>query len=102
MKLSSMLLILLLTGCVSRQQVEGQLWSFDQLPVNLCSDHPELRNKGVYRIVNCKEFYNERECSNGQKDYELAIPYCSSRIKRMRAAEDVYVQQWLNKLGKPK
>jgi len=96
------ILLLLLSACVTRQEIEGQLWSFDQIPQEICLAYPQLQREGVYRVVSCKEFYNERQCSGGQKDYELAIPYCSSRIKRMRAAEDVYVQQWLNKLGRPK
>jgi hypothetical protein len=94
--------ILMLSSCVSRQEVLGQLWLFDKLPDSVCREMPELKSLGVYRVVSCKQFPNPKECSNGEKDYEAVISYCSKRIIEFKAAEDKYIEQWLKKLGSPK
>jgi len=94
--------ILMLASCVSRQDVEGQLWLFDKLPESACREMPELRQLGVYRVINCKEFPNADRCANGEQDYEVVIPFCSTRIKEFKAAENKYIEQWLKKLGRPK
>ncbi len=97
-----LLLLLFLASCVSRKEVEGQLWLFDKIPDSICKNVEELKYLGVYRVVSCKDFPNPDRCSNGEKEYELAIPYCSNRILKMKAAENHVIEAWLKKLGRPK
>lgn len=102
MKLSSILLLLFFAGCVTRKQVEGQLWFHDQLPSSLCKQYPFLGQYGISRVLSCKEFPDKDRCSEGEEDYEIVLPYCSKRITEFNAAEIKYVKEWLKALGKPK
>jgi len=92
----------MLASCVSRQEVEGQLWQFDQLPASVCQNVPELKSLGIYRVVSCKQFPNPDRCSNGETEYEAVFSYCSRRIIEFKAAENKYIESWLKKLGRPK
>jgi len=94
--------ILMLSSCVTRKQVEGQLWFHDQLPSNICTQYPFLGQYGISRVLSCKEFPNKDRCSDGELDYEIVLPYCSKRITEFNAAEIKYVKEWLKALGKPK
>lgn len=91
----------ILSGCVSRQEVEGNLWLSDRIPQSLCDKNPQLKSLGVYRVVKCT---NRKVvgCENGEPDYEEVISYCAKRIEQFINAERVYVEKWLKALGRPK
>lgn len=95
-------MLFLLSACVSRQDVEGQLFFMDKIPSQICVDNPQLKRLGVTRKVSCKDFYNADECSNGELTYIVGVSYCSDRIQRFKAAEDHVIEAWLKKLGRPK
>jgi hypothetical protein len=97
------LLLLLFTGCVSRQEVEGNIWNMDRIPESLCKQYPFLRQYGAFREISCKglDIKKYPECE-GADSFDETIPYCSNRGGMMKAADGKVVEAWLKKLGKPK
>lgn len=81
------LILFLLCACVTQQEVRGQLYLNDGLPKELCDAHPELKEYGVYRVV---------------EDHEEMLPYCSNRIKEFLSADRVYVEEWLRRATRPR
>ena len=100
-KVSQILLLgVLVQACVTRQQVESEIYMNDGLPLELCERVPELRQYGIYRVVKCVD--SRPECSHGEEFYDELLPYCSLRIKEFLSADRVQVEKWLNEISKPK
>jgi len=97
----SLSILILLTSCVSRQEVEGNIWNMDRIPESLCKQYPFLRQYGAFRVISCKGS-KVAECDGGVDSYDEVIPYCSNRASLMKAADGVVVEKWLKKLGSPK
>lgn len=104
MKHLSLSILILLTSCVSRQEVEGNIWNMDRLPESICKQYPFLRQYGAFRVISCKgvDISKVPECDGGVDSYDEVIPYCSNRGGQMKAADGKVVEAWLKKLGKPK
>lgn len=94
--------LLLLTACVTRQQVEGNLWNMDRLPENVCKQYPFLQQYGAFRVVSCKGQESLPECQGGVPSYEEVISVCTDRFSRMLSADGVVVEKWLRQLGRPR
>ena len=92
---------LILIGCVSRQEVEGNIWSMDRIPKSICDQNPSLYKYGSFRVISCKGS-SVPECKNGEESYDEVVSYCSARGGKMKSADGAVVDKWLNKLGKPK
>jgi hypothetical protein len=82
------LFLLLLSACVSQQEVRGKLYQLDRIPADLCEKFPELKEFGAYRVISETE--------------EELLPFCSERIKQFLAADRVYVEAWLKQIRKPR
>lgn len=81
------LLLFLLVGCVSEQEVRGKLYQMERIPEDICVKYPEIREYGIFRVI-----------SETEEEY---IPYCSNRIQRHLSADRVHVEEWLRKATKP-
>jgi hypothetical protein len=93
------IILLALTACVTRPQVEAELYQNDGIPAAVCDQNPILKGYGVYRVVPCPNL-QVHGCENGETGYQEVIPYCSQRIKTMLSADQVRVVEWLNQLTK--
>ncbi len=102
--LSLSLLLLLLTSCVSRQEVEGNIWNMDRIPESLCKQYPFLRQYGAFRVISCKgvDVSKVPECDGGVESYDEVVSICTARFEKMKAADGIVVEKWLKKLGSPK
>ncbi len=98
----SLLSILILGSCVSRQDVEGNIWQMDRLPAALCSQYPFLKQYGAFRVVSCKGQESRAECQGNVPSYEEVISICTNRFSNMLAADRVQVEEWLKALGRPR
>src|SRR6516225_2517846 len=45
----------LLPGCLTRQEVDAELWLHMGIPAKLCTDNPALTRYGIYRLLNTGE-----------------------------------------------
>jgi hypothetical protein len=57
------LTLLLLTSCISREEVEAEAWLQSGLPANICKEHPELGRYGLYRILNSGQTEFQSYCA---------------------------------------
>lgn len=96
----SLLSVLFLSNCVTRSQVEGELFFLDQLPSSACAQNPELRTIGIYRVLKCPN-QTVAGCEQGEESYIEGISYCSVRMKEFLSASKVNVESWLKQLSKP-
>jgi len=97
----SLSLLLILSACVSRQEVEGNIWNMDRIPESICRQYPFLRQYGAFRVISCKGQENIPECDGGVDSYDEVISVCTARFEKMKAADGVVVEKWLKKLGRP-
>lgn len=50
--LALLLLMVTLSGCPSRKEVDAELWLNTGLPPEVCAQHPEiLQHFGIYRVL---------------------------------------------------
>lgn len=98
--MKKLLLLLLLSACVTRQQVEAELWMNDGIPKYICDQKPELYNFGIYRVVPCRP--EVLDCQHGEPSYQEYLPYCSNRIKEFMSADRRNVIDWLAQLTRPR
>ena len=87
-----------LNSCVSRKQVEADLWSHEQLPAALCDRVPELWNYGIFRVVECRPGSTVPECLRGDKTYQEYKPYCDKAIKNTVAMTKADLEKWFKLL----
>jgi hypothetical protein len=96
-----LLYLLLLTACVSEQQIRGELYINDGIPTHLCTAFPLIKQYGIYRVVKCPN-KTIVGCKNGEKEYEEVIPYCSNRIKKFNSADMIQVNEWIKQATRPR
>jgi hypothetical protein len=94
--------LFVLTACISRQEVQGNIWNMDRLPQSLCNQYPFLKQYGAFRVISCKGLESKPECQGGVDSFDEVVPFCSNRFENMLGADRVVVEAWLKKLGRPK
>lgn len=102
-----------LSACVTREQVEADIWANDQIPEALCAPDSDLWNYGIARVVECKrldrkipqqnEWWN-LYCEGKPEDqtFEQFIPYCDPVMQEYLSMHREDATKWLDKLTRPK
>lgn len=93
---------LLVSGCVTRQQIEADVYQNDGIPASVCAKYPEIRNYGMYRVVACTSKPQSKQCQHGEKAFEELRPYCGASSRNYLSMLNSDVEKWLNELNKPK
>lgn len=96
----TIILLTILSACVSRQEVEMDIWINEQIPAAFCT--PELQRYGIYRVVLCKNKPEATNCQNGEESYEEFIPYCSPTVGEYLSMHREDAEKWLEKLTRPR
>ncbi len=95
-----LVMVLLLSGCVTRQQVEADIWLVRSIPANEC---PTLTRKhGFFRKVICKSRDQHPLCKNGDDYYVERISFCADRAEKMVAMDINDAEKWLKMLTTPR
>lgn len=61
--------LLVLTSCISREEIDAALWNSDRIPVELCEKYPEIKDYGFFRVLNSGNEEFVSFCSNEAKAY---------------------------------
>lgn len=96
--MKQIIILILLVGCVSKKDIEANLWQIDQIPPELCT--PEIQNFGIFRVIDCTP--EIEDCKHGEKTYQEYIPFCSARMKEFLAADKIKVAEWLREITRPR
>lgn len=93
------LALLLITATACRQgqvasAIEADIWLIDQLPSSLCQDGSPLWSEGIYRKVACTKDSSVRECTQGAKEYEEFVSYCSRQVRKYMAMHADDKKEW--------
>lgn len=78
----SIILIVSLSGCITRKEIEANIWLNNGLDVSLCgqskatSKHPELWDYGVYRKLDSGKFELVPYCARD----EMGKPYITDFV----------------------
>lgn len=103
MRESALLLLLLsLSSCVTRQEVQADIWIVERVPESICNQVPELWNYGINRVVLCKNRPTSQFCQHGEPSFEEFIPYCDKAVSEYLAMHHLDTEKWLNQLTRPK
>ena len=96
----STMILLSLSGCISKREINAALFVHEQLPVEFCSDSSPLKKIGVYRIFDCTPaLVDAGICKPGQVKVRERIPYCSPHIKSYFGILDSELAEILRKAG---
>lgn len=104
---------LLVSSCVSRTEVEADTWLTERLPEELCERVPEIKQYGIFRVIECKRLDQKdpedferwkRNCEGQSPEhtYEEFIPYCSKTAGEHVTMHREDFNKWMEKLTKPK
>lgn len=94
--------LFLLIGCVSRQDVESDIYQNDGIPSSVCAAYPAVKKYGMFRVVSCKSKPGSAQCQHGETKFEEFRPYCSSRTKEYLSILNTDAEKWLSEFTKPK
>jgi hypothetical protein len=93
-----------LGSCVSRVDVEADVWATERLPQELCDRVPDLNKYGIFRVVQCKLVPKHPRCAveNPPLEFEEFIPYCSDTADKHVTMHEEDFNKWMDKLTRPK
>jgi hypothetical protein len=92
----------MLSGCVSRSEVEMDIFIAERVPESVCNQAPQLWDYGIYRVVLCKNRPDSQHCQNGEESFEEFIPYCDKALDEYLAMHREDANRWLEKLTRPR
>lgn len=98
--MKKLIFLFALAGCVSKQEIEANLYQIDRIPAELCTT--EIQKYGIFRVVDCTPQSEVPECKNGAKNYQEYIPFCSERMNEFLAADKIKVAEWLRQITRPR
>lgn len=61
--------LLVLTSCLTREEIDAALWNSDRIPVEYCEKYPEIKEYGFYRKLNDGNEEFVSFCSDNAKTY---------------------------------
>jgi len=93
-------ILLFLSACVTRQDVEMDIWVAEQIPTEHCTG--EVWKRGIFRVVSCKNKPDHPLCVGGRESYEEFIPYCHPAMNEYLSMHREDANKWLEKLTKPR
>lgn len=96
------LLLMFLMGCVTREQVQADIYLNSGIPADLCAKYPELKRFGMYRIVTCSSKPDSTACQHGEKTFRQTRPYCAGSTPEYLSMWQQDVEKYLGELNKPK
>lgn len=79
----ALLSVTILQGCLSRKEVNAELWMESGLPADLCTRFPELMEFGHFRKLNSGK-------------YEV-VPYCDPNARDYSAIRNKKLNEWMDK-----
>ncbi len=85
---------LILSGCITRQEIKSEIWMQSGLPPALCAAHPEIARSGIYRRLNddvCLRAHKKIPC------YEV-VSYCRPEIAHYYSILDSRLEEILDAL----
>lgn len=94
--------LVILGACVTRQEVQGDIFKNDGIPASICSKYPEVKKYGIYRVVLCSSKPSSPQCQHGEVKFEEFRPYCSSSIKEYLGVWIPDAERWLGDITVPK
>lgn len=56
-----------LQGCIKRAEVEAEIWSQTGLPKELCDKIPELKQYGLFRILDGDQYELQSYCAEAHR-----------------------------------
>lgn len=68
---ASLFLSFVLSGCVSRDEVEATVWLHNRVPSELCEQHPSLKSYGIYRRLDQGGFEFVSWCDQKSSEWLL-------------------------------
>jgi hypothetical protein len=91
---------LMLSSCVTRQEINAVIFLHEQIPETICDHEPELKKLGVYRIMDCTQnLIDLGICKPGQQRVRERISYCKPGIKNYFGVKDSDLEAILKKAG---
>lgn len=96
------LLLLFIMGCVTREQVQADIYLNSGIPADVCARYPEIKKYGMYRIVACSAKPDSTACQHGEQKFKQTRPYCSDSIREYSSMWDQDIEKWLGKATQPK
>jgi hypothetical protein len=88
-----------LSSCVTRSEIMIDIWQHDRLSEKVCNDNPELKQKGIFRVITCKANPQSINCQHGEESYEEFLSYCKPQISNYLGMHKNDVDKWLRKAG---
>jgi hypothetical protein len=93
-------MILMLTSCISKREIDSALFVHEQLPAEFCGDSSPIKKLGVYRIFDCTpNLVDAGICQPGQVRVRERIAYCKPEIKNFFGVKDSELAEILKKAG---
>lgn len=93
--------MMLLSGCVTRAEVEMDIFIAERVPESVCNQAPQINNYGIYRVILCKNRPDSQFCQNGEESFEEFIPYCDPAMNEYLSMHREDANKWLEKLTRP-
>lgn len=91
---------MLLSGCISRKQIDAVIFKHEKIPANVCAQSPELKKIGVFRIFNCNaDLVQAGICAPGQVRVRERISYCTQSIERYFSIRNDDLERILREAG---
>jgi hypothetical protein len=98
--MARLIVLILLSSCISRRDIDAVLWSHDRVPSSVCAREPKLEDLGIARKVNCTEELVEIGiCRPGQITKTEFISVCQPEIKNYLSIEKKELEALLKKAG---
>lgn len=95
-----LVVLLILSSCISRQEIEAVMWPHDKVPSAICAREPQLENIGIYRKVTCtRELVDVGICAPGQATKTEFVSVCQPEIKQYLSIEKSELDAILKKAG---
>jgi hypothetical protein len=100
MLILSLLLLISLSSCVTRNQIDAVLFVHKSIPQELCDKHPDLKRYGIERVLDCsQELIDVGICQNLNQQVIERISYCKKGITKYFAVKDTDLEAILRKAG---
>jgi len=93
-----------LFSCVTRVDVEADVWQTERIPQSLCDQVREINDFGIFRVVKCALVPKHPRCAveNPPVEFEEFIPYCSPTADKHVSMHEDDFNKWMDILTKPR
>lgn len=92
---------LCIPACVTRQEVQADLYLNSGIPAAVCAQYPAIQRYGMYRLVACSSKPTSAYCQHGEKQFRQTRPYCSPSATSYLSILNSDAEALLNKATTP-